>query len=396
MKVIRSEEGKTYGASSSFEAHRSRGHFLATTFTRNAETVPTLELLIGEIRRMRDEGPTPAEVADAKANLAGRYPLAFQGASDVVSRVLAAELHDLGEDYVREFPVRVSRVSVEDVKAAAKRRLDPDNLVVVIVGSAAEVEPQLRKAGIAYEKVGHLEPISKQDREAKVAARNAPPDPKAAARGRALLDEALRAKGGRDKVAGIKDLTVTGKVKVSFGPQAIEGDFERIFRADGSLRLQIATPMGDIVVLVTPEGAWQMGGGHSRAVPKDEADEQRASVWRDRDLILLRHLDKETFVEARPPETVGGVAYDVVVLRKGDGTYETKLLLDPRSKTIFRIVYDEKGATSTEEYRDYKQVDGILFSFTQHHERQGQTIDATLTDIKVNAGYPPDTFKAPK
>jgi len=52
MKVVRVAGGKTYGASSSFDRNVDRGSFVATTFTRNAETVATT-LPIGRGRRRR-------------------------------------------------------------------------------------------------------------------------------------------------------------------------------------------------------------------------------------------------------------------------------------------------------------------------------------------------------
>ncbi len=167
MKVIRSEGGKTYGASSRFEAEANRGTFEIHTFTRNAETLPTVRLVLDELKKMRLSGPTAEELADAQANMAGKYPLQFETAESVAAAFLEAELHGLTEAFVRDYPVAIAAVGLEQGIAAAKNRLSDENLCMVIVGRAEEVEPQLQSAGMTYEKVGYLEPTSPADRPAK-------------------------------------------------------------------------------------------------------------------------------------------------------------------------------------------------------------------------------------
>jgi zinc protease len=167
MKIIRSEGGKTYGASSRFEAEAQRGTFEVRTFTRNAETLPTVKIILSEIKKMRQSGPTPEELADAQANMAGKYASMFEATESVASAFLEAELHGLPEEFVREYPVKIAAIPLEQVVAAGKNHLSDENLCMVIVGKAEEVEPQLKSAGMEYEKVGYLEPTSKVDRQGK-------------------------------------------------------------------------------------------------------------------------------------------------------------------------------------------------------------------------------------
>src|SRR5690606_35133336 len=73
MKVVRSEGGKSYGASSSFHKDTTRGSLWLSTFTRTAETRATIELLLAEMAEMAETGPTEREIKDAIANIAGSY-----------------------------------------------------------------------------------------------------------------------------------------------------------------------------------------------------------------------------------------------------------------------------------------------------------------------------------
>jgi zinc protease len=395
MKVVRSQGGKTYSADASFETARAGGTFRARTFTRNSETAATLALVRGELARMKTGGPSADELVAAQANLQGSHPIGLQSARDVGRTVLWAELLGLGEAFVREYPPRVAAVTLEQVKAAAAENLQPDALVVVIVGRASEVSPQLVKAGLPVDTFSWLDPSSKRERDARVAQKAGPVDPARAAQGRKLLDAALAAKGGEARLRALKDLTSKGTVKIVDRGQTLEGPFVRWFVPGQALRLDITAAVGKLTVAVTGAGSWIIFGDRVQDLPKENAAQQFASLWRDRDIVLLRHLEADAVVEALPREKIDGKEYDVVVLKKAGGALETRLYLDPKTRLVFRMEYQERGSPQREEYRDYRAVQGIQFAFRQHGEGQGQAIDAVTSEIKLNTGVPPGTFDKP-
>ena len=69
--------------------------------------------------------------------------------------MVAAELHHLGVDYVRRLALNLAAVDAGSVRAAARARLHPDNLAIVLVGRAQTLEPQLRKQGLSFERVDY-------------------------------------------------------------------------------------------------------------------------------------------------------------------------------------------------------------------------------------------------
>ncbi len=402
MKVVRSEGGKTYGAQSQFERWKSRGTFEATTFTRNAETSSTLALVLGEIAKMKKGGPSADEVADAESNLSGNYPLNFDSAGRIATAVLSSELHGLGETYVRDYPLKVSAVKLDEAKAAAAKHLDAENLVIVIVGAAAEVAPQLDAAGLKYEKVSYLEPISKRDRDAKLMAKNAPPDPKLTKEGKAMLDAALKASGGADKLKGVKSVVVKGEATIvaqapnGAGTKTIKGDYLRTFLAPSSLRVDLAVPgIGAITEVVIPTGAWVGAQQGTQTLPPDASAALQIDLWLQPQMVLLHHLDPATVVQSGPKETVNGVDYDVVHMRGGG--FETRILLDPKTHLLFRTYFDLDGHAIFEEYGDYKDVSGIQIAHRQHTEDPilGVPIDIVYKDVAVNGDVKADAFKDP-
>src|SRR5262249_47565167 len=141
-------KGTPYRAASSFERWATRGTFEITTVTRAEDAVPVLQLIQAEVARLRDDGPTADELTSAQRELAGAYPLGFQRTADLAAAVASAELHSLGDSYVREFPVKLDAVTLDDAKRAAKAQLHPTDVDVVIVGRAASIEPALTAAKI--------------------------------------------------------------------------------------------------------------------------------------------------------------------------------------------------------------------------------------------------------
>jgi hypothetical protein len=269
---------------------------------------------------------------------------------------------------------------------------------VVIVGKADEVAPQLEKAGLAFERVGYLEPVSAKDRAAKKDVASSPLDPAKTAAGKKLLDAALAAKGGAEKLRGLKDLVSRGTVKLALGGRNVEGDWARAMVPPDRMYIVVGLrELGQIKMVISPAAVFQaVNNANVRDLPKEMAEQARSGMWRDHDLILLRHLEEGTQVQDAGKTTVGSKSYDTVILRKADGSDEARVLLDPKTKLIFRLLYTEGGAPGLEEYDDYRKVDGLMLPFKQHAEGAQETFDVTVTEHKLNGGVPANVWEKPK
>ena len=159
MAEVRAKRGLTYGIGSSFDSSLYEGSFRIGGATRNETTWEALVASVNEMRRMKAGGPTAAELDKAKGYYAGSYPFNLQSAAGVAAALVGAEVHGLGDDYVRELPVRLAGVDVAAASATARALLMPDNLQIVIVGKGDAIAPQLAKAGVPFERVGFKDEI---------------------------------------------------------------------------------------------------------------------------------------------------------------------------------------------------------------------------------------------
>ncbi len=140
---LREKNGFTYGVRSSFTMRRSSGSFLVSTAVQTEVTGDAVREIVRELAGMRDERVTPAELDDARQYVAGTFPLRLQTTDGVASRLAELAIYGLPDSYVQEFPSSVLEVSADDVATAARERVHPERLAIVIVGDAEKLRPQL-------------------------------------------------------------------------------------------------------------------------------------------------------------------------------------------------------------------------------------------------------------
>jgi hypothetical protein len=399
MKVVRVVGGKTYGASSSFDRNIDKGSFVASTFTRNAEAVATTKLILGEIAKMAKDGPTPDEVTAAVSNIAGGYGLRFQAASDVGAALIGAELHGFGKEYLTNFPLAVGKVDVASAKRAASEILDPRAYVVVMVGDAKDLEPQLKKEGWRYEKVAFTEPVTPELPQV-----TAPVDPKALVATKKAIDEALAAKGGKGKLAGIKAIKMVASGSTSIGPQTVPVETERTFVLPDKIRID-ATLMEKVKVVIGVVGkaGWQIGPdpqtGKSVIADIGGADVQAIDFerWREPELLLLKAADPAAQITPQPDESIDGKPQTVFALRSPFGI-ELKLFIDKKTKLVSRVSYNEGGSAEIDDFTDYKEVSGIKIAFKRKSAGTGKgarSTDLVVKSVEIDPTVDPKIFEKP-
>ncbi|NNL86727.1 MAG: insulinase family protein [Myxococcales bacterium] len=147
MQKIRAEEGLTYSVSSYFTLRHNPGPFVMSTFTRVPETRRVVDILLAELARLQTDPPAGAELRDAKTLSTGRFALSLETPSAVTSSLVDLTIAELPDDSLDTYRTRVRNVSEADTAAIANTLLHPDRVAIVVVGPAAELEPQLNDLG---------------------------------------------------------------------------------------------------------------------------------------------------------------------------------------------------------------------------------------------------------
>jgi len=147
QRVLRIERGLTYAAGADLEVFEQTGHIMAEADTRSASTAEVLRLMVDEFYRLQQQPVEPHELSDAKAYLAGNYPLTIETPDGIATRVLNALFYGLSLDELQTFRDRVFAVQAEDVQRVSRSRLMPDRLSIVLVGNASAFLDSLKSAG---------------------------------------------------------------------------------------------------------------------------------------------------------------------------------------------------------------------------------------------------------
>jgi zinc protease len=144
---LRERHGYTYGARSSFAFRRDAGPFVISAPVRNEVTRESVAEVIDELRRIRSGDVEDGEMNDVKNYLMGVFPALVQTSSDIASRLVDMELYDLPQDYFDRYRENIAAVGKDDIVRVARKYIDPDRTLIVIVGNAAQIREPLGTLG---------------------------------------------------------------------------------------------------------------------------------------------------------------------------------------------------------------------------------------------------------
>jgi len=135
MDSIRNQRGLAYSVYSYFNADKGRGTFQFVMQTKNETALQAIAIAKEEIGRIREAPVSEAELNDAKDYLTGSFPLRFDTMGKVANFLAQAEYFELGLDYIERYPDLIGQITIDDVKQAAQKYLEPEKMVTVIVGN---------------------------------------------------------------------------------------------------------------------------------------------------------------------------------------------------------------------------------------------------------------------
>jgi zinc protease len=135
MDSIRDEMGLAYDVHSIFSSSMYGGVFRAGVQTKNASAKTVIEEVLGHMKRIKKEAVTDSEIEDAKAFLMGSFPRRLDTMRKIANFLAVVEFYGLGLDYPDRYPEIINSITREDVLRVAKKYLDTDNYVLVVVAN---------------------------------------------------------------------------------------------------------------------------------------------------------------------------------------------------------------------------------------------------------------------
>lgn len=143
MRVVRDEMGLAYSIYSSFSVNKEPGQFEVEVQTKNESAGVVIKEILRQIDRIRKEPVAEQELDDAKAYLTGSFPRRLETSRKIADFIAAIQYYGLGDDYIEKYPEYIKNITKEDVLRVAKKYLDSENYVLVVVGNAEKMNLSL-------------------------------------------------------------------------------------------------------------------------------------------------------------------------------------------------------------------------------------------------------------
>ena len=133
FEEVREKRGLAYSVDSGLMNRRHTSALLISTATRSDRAAETLQVIRDVVKRMAEQGPTEAELAAAKEYLVGAYAINnLNSSGSIAATLVELQLDDLGRDYIERRSAYINGVTLDEVKAVARKLLsvDPATLIV--------------------------------------------------------------------------------------------------------------------------------------------------------------------------------------------------------------------------------------------------------------------------
>ncbi|WP_312569188.1 pitrilysin family protein [Comamonas sp.] len=134
MEEVREKRGLTYGVSSSFSPGLHAGAFVVSLQTRPDQAEQARQVAQETLAKFVAEGPTEQELRDAKDNLIGSFALRIDSNRKLLANVANIAWNDLPLDYLDHWTDKIEALTVNDVRSAMQRAIQPDRMVTVVLG----------------------------------------------------------------------------------------------------------------------------------------------------------------------------------------------------------------------------------------------------------------------
>lgn len=144
---LREDKGYTYGARSYFNGGKLSGYYTATAEVRADATDKSIAEFINEIKDYSERGITDDELMFMRNSINQKDALKYETPRAKLAFLAQILEHDLTPDFVRQRSEIVTNITKAEINALAKKHLSVDDMLMVVVGDAKTLRPQLKALG---------------------------------------------------------------------------------------------------------------------------------------------------------------------------------------------------------------------------------------------------------
>lgn len=149
MKELRSNRGLTYGiyGGVSEGIGRERGAFRIASQLKAAQFLEALDLIKGIVRDLQANPVSDEEITTAKNSLVNSFVFRFEQKGQILGQFMQLKLRGYPDNYLDTYIENIRKVTKADVQEAAGKYMDPEKMIVVVVGDEKRFDRPLSSFG---------------------------------------------------------------------------------------------------------------------------------------------------------------------------------------------------------------------------------------------------------
>jgi zinc protease len=388
---VRSKKGLAYSVGGGVGSGWDHpGAFQLGLDTKTETTVAGIEALMEEIDNLQKTPATPEELKRAKDAILNSFVFRFDSKGKVLREKVLYEFYGYPADFLERYRTAVEAVTAEDVARVARKYVHKDKLAILVVGKQEGFDKPLSTLGpVTAVDITIPEPGGEKASDSPAGSDE---------KGQALLAKVAEGMGGLERLRAVKALRQKSSLRTR-GPQGeMTMDVETLTVFPDRLRQRMQTPMGEMTMVVSPEGAFMV----TPMGPRDMPPSQRENAVKDLRMLplalVVRAGDPQVAVRSAGTEKVGDLDAEVL-----DVTVEgasARWYVDPGTGHVVRTVSRVTGPTGPAEqvadFSDFRAVDGVTLAFKRAIKRGGEDAGGVdVTEIQVNPEVDPQAFARP-
>ncbi len=145
---VRSELGLSYNVFSMYwTSCYYPGSFLVSASTRTDATIKTIQCILEELRRIREEPISKEEIEHIRNFLINSYVLRYDSLEKIIARLLFYEYEGLPHNYFQFIFKELPNIDANYVQKVAKKYIDIDSLCILVVGNSKDFDKPLSTLG---------------------------------------------------------------------------------------------------------------------------------------------------------------------------------------------------------------------------------------------------------
>lgn len=150
---LREDKGYTYGARAGFSADKHAGVYSASASVRADATIDSIRQFLNELNQFKNDGITDEELAFMRLAISQSDALKYETPNAKLGFMAQILEFDLTPDFVKERQAIISSISKEEINALAKKHITPEDMIILVVGDAKTLEPQLAELGLPIKRL---------------------------------------------------------------------------------------------------------------------------------------------------------------------------------------------------------------------------------------------------